>query len=115
MEKDYKIKDLEVEIKDLKDKIKRYPFILEKNEYLMTIIIMSVDSNIHHPMICKNTDTIQDIEKKLYEKYPYLSEKENFFLFEGNSLNKSYSLEKNKIKDGDIILLNHNDSSEASE
>ena len=42
----------EDEINDLKERIKRYPFILEKNEYLMTIIFDSMDQKVHYPMIC---------------------------------------------------------------
>ena len=113
-QKDNKIKDLEDEIKDLKDQIKRYPFILGKNEYLMAIIFISLDQKVHHPMICKNTDTINEIEKKLYEKYPDLPKKENYFLCKGNNLNKFESLEKNNIKEGDIIFMNNNDSSRLS-
>ena len=92
----------EDEINDLKEKIKKYPFILDKKEDLMAIIFYSVDQKVHYPMICKNTDTINKLEGKLYEHYPNLSERENYFLCKGNVLNKFYSFEKNKIKNGDI-------------
>ena len=101
----------EDEINDLKERIKRYPFILEKNEYLMTIIFDSVAQKVHYPMICKNTDTIHKLEEKLYEEYPNLSERENYFICKGTVMNKFKSFEKNKIKNGDIIILNQNDSS----
>ena len=105
----------EEQIKELKDKIKRYPFVLEKNERLMVIIFYSVDQKVHYPMICKNTDTIHKLEEKLYEEYPKLSERENYFLCKGGLINKFQSFEKMKIKNGDIIILNQNDSSQIFE
>ena len=105
----------EEQINELKEKIKRYPFILEKNERLMSIIFYSVDQKVHYPMICKNTDTIHKLEEKLYEEYPSLSERENYFLCKGGVINKFQSFEKMKIKNGDIIVLNQNDSSQIFE
>ena len=109
--KEDEINDLKNSINELKEIIKRYPFILEKNENLMAIIFYSVDQKVHYPMICKNTDTIHKLEEKLYEEYPNLSERENYFLCKGGVINKFQSFEKNKIKNGDIIILNQNDSS----
>ena len=97
-------------IKNLKEKIKRYPFVLEKNEKIMSIIFSSVNQNVNYSMVCKNTDTIHKLEEKLYEEYPNLSERENYFLCKGKLLNKFHSFEKNHIKTGDIIVLNQNDS-----
>ena len=98
-------------IKNLKEKIKRYPFVLEKNEKIMSIIFSSVNQKVNYSMVCKNTDTIHKLEEKLYEEYPNLSERENYFLCKGKLLNKFQSFETNHIKNGDIILLNQNDSS----
>ena len=105
------LKQREEKINNLKEKIKRYPCILEKNENLMAIIFYSVDQKVHYPMICKNTDTIHKLEERLYEIYPYLTERENYFLCKGTVMNKFLSFEKCKIKNGDILLLNHNSSS----
>ena len=98
-------------INNLKEKIKRYPFVLEKNEKIMSIIFSSCYPNFNYSMVCKNTDTINKLEEKLYEEYPNLSERENYFLCKGRLLNKFISFENNKIKNGDIIILNPNDSS----
>ena len=53
-------------IDDLNAKLKRYPFILEEGEEIMSIIFTSVDQNLNYSMICKNTDTISQLELKLY-------------------------------------------------
>ena len=105
------INEKENKIRELEEKIKRYPFALEKNEKIMSIIFSSVNQKVNYSMVCKNTDTINKLEAKLYEEYPNLSERENYFLCKGIVLNKFQSFEKNHIKNGDIILLNQNDSS----
>ena len=105
------INEKENKIRDLEEKIKRFPFVLEKNEKLMSIIFSSVNQKVNYSMVCKNTDTINKLEAKLYEEYPNLSERENYFLCKGIVLNKFQSFEKNHIKNGDVILLNQNDSS----
>ena len=81
------------------------PFDLKKGEKLMSIIITSYDQKINCPFICKNTDKFNKIENLLYEKYPKYSEIENFFVINGNRINKSLNLEENKIKDKEIITL----------
>ena len=93
-------------IEELEEKLKRYPIILEKNENLMSIIFQSIDQEIKYSMICKNTDTINRLEEKLYEVFPIFSEKENFFLCKGKKLNKFKTFDFNNIKNGDIIILN---------
>jgi len=51
---DLRIKDKE--IKELKELNSRYPFVLEKNEKIMSVIFISVDQKVHFSIICKNTD-----------------------------------------------------------
>ena len=101
----------EDKINDLEEKIKRYPFILEKNERLMAIIFDSSDQKVNYTIICKNNDSIHKLEEKLYTVYSELSERENYFLCKGTVLNRFTSFEKNKIKNGNIIVLSQNDSS----
>ena len=77
----------------------------------MSIIFRSIDQNVNYSLICKNTDTINRLEEKLYKEYPKLSERENYFLCKGKVINKFQTFEKNKIKNGDIFLLNQSDAS----
>ena len=97
------IKEKENEIKELKSKL---PFELSKNENLMTIIFKSFDQNIHYSLICKNTQIFNQVEILLYKIYPEYKETENFFIVNGNKINRFKSLEENKIKNSDIILVN---------
>ena len=97
---------LNQKIKDLNRKLERYPFILNENENLLCIIFCTIDEKILFPMICKNTDNIKILEKKIYQKYPEISCNDNYFSFKGKTIDKNQSLEKNKIKDGDMIIIN---------
>ena len=89
----------------LKNMKLRYPFEIAEGEKIMTVNIISVEHNITHSIICKNTHKFNYLENKLYEKYPELLESENYFITSGNKVNKYKTLEENKIKDNDIITL----------
>jgi len=96
-----KIKDNE--IKELKSK---FPFELNKDEKLMTIIFTSQDQKIHYSLICKNTDKFNKVENMLYDEYPEYQESENYFTVNGNRVIKSKTIEQNNIKFSDIVILN---------
>ena len=90
----------------IKDKIiSNYPIKLSEGEKLISVIFVSLDQKIHYSVICKNTDKFNTIENILYEAYPEYMELENYFTVNGNKINKYKSLEFNKIKNHDIILL----------
>ena len=98
------------EIKELKQKLSRYPFELNEGEELMTVNISSVDQELqNYTIICKDTVIFSALEKKLYEdiknKKDYYST-ENFFTVNGNKINKSKSLKENNIHNHDSIILN---------
>ena len=72
-------------IKNLKEKIKRYPFVLEKNEKIMSIIFSSVNQKVNYSMVCKNTDTIHKLEEELYKEYIEFSATDNYFFMQRKS------------------------------
>ena len=83
-------------------------FDLNDEEILMTIIIISVDQNVHAAFICKNTDIFNRIEERLYVKYPEYKEIYNNFLYKGKLIDKFKTIEENGIEDSAIITLNNN-------
>ena len=101
-----KIKELEIKITDLNAKLKRYPYDLEENEKLISVIFSSVDQRTHYSLICKNTHSINNLEPELYKEYPDYSNSYYYFLCKGNWINKFETLENNHIKNGDVIILN---------
>ena len=98
-----RIKDKE--IKDLKDLKSRYPIELLEGEKLMSIIFISTDQKIHHSIICKNTDQFSRIERLLYDEYPEYLDLENYFIVNGNKVNRHRTLEENNIGNGNIVTL----------
>ena len=97
------------EIEKLKIKLKRFhPFELSEGEKLISVIIQSVDQNVHISLICKNTDKFNMIENKIYEKNDYYkySELETFYTTNGKKVNKFKSLDENNIHDNDVIIIN---------
>ena len=84
------------------------PLLLKKEEKLISVIFNSFDENIHYSIICKNTDKFSKIESLLYDKYPEYKKLNNSFIINGKEINKSKSLEDNKIKNSDIITLKLN-------
>ena len=97
-----KIEQKDNEIKELRAIL---PFEIKKGEKIMCIIIISLDQKINCPFICKNTDIFNKLENSLYDKYPEYKEVENYFVVNGNRINKYKNLEENKIKDNEIITL----------
>ena len=102
IEKEKKIKELEL-------KLSRYPFELNEGEELMTVIIKSSDDKINVPIICKNTFVFNRLEEKVYKIYKEYLEKDNIFMLNGKIINKCKTLEKNGIKDKDIIIMKSNE------
>ena len=73
----------------------------------MSIIIKSKDEKILFSIICKNSENFLRIEKELYEQYPEYKNENNSFIHKGNKIDKSKTLDENKIKNNSIITLIH--------
>ena len=93
------------EIKAFKEKMKRFPFELNENEKLISIIFTNSTQEFHYSIICKNTDRFSTLEAKLYDKFPQYGETANYFIANGNKVINHKTLEDNNIKDSDIIIL----------
>ena len=93
-------------IEDLNEKLKRFPFILEKGEKILSVIFTSVSQNVNYSMVCKNTDSIHKLEEELYKAFPELKQTNNYFLCKGSVIDRFEQFEKYKIKNSDIIIIN---------
>jgi len=72
----------------------------------MSVIFISPNQKIHHSIICKKTDQFTKIETQLYKEYPDYRDLENYFVVNGQKINKYKTLKDNNIKNSDIITLN---------
>jgi hypothetical protein len=75
------------------------------NEKLISIKFISAEQDIDLTVIAKNTDDFSFVEKMLYDNYPAYKKFENYFIVNGNKINKNITLEENKIKNNDILTL----------
>ena len=98
------ISENQKEIKDLKDKLSKSPYILSENEKLMSVIFYA-EEKIFYSVICKNTDKFLRIEEEFYEKYPNLRSENNIFYANNTKIKKYETLSDNNIKNSDIIIL----------
>ena len=95
----YKMKfEKENEIRILKAKLSRFPFDINESEKLMSVNFTTKEQKLYHSVICKNTDKFNIKEKKIYESYSDYSETENYFIVNGNKVNRAETLENNNIK-----------------
>ena len=92
-------------IKEYELKISQFPFKFSPGEKIMSIIFISLDQNIISSFICKNTDTFDVLENMFYEKYSEYKGLENKFFLNGKEINRKKSLDENKIKNNDIIII----------
>ena len=85
-----------------KDKITN----IKSEEEIVALFFISVNEDIQRPISCKNTDTFDEIEKKIYNEYPKYKYYNTYLTFNGNEINKFKTLDENKIKDGNTIIIN---------
>ena len=70
------------------------------------IIIIEFDQTVNYrSVMCKSTDTFSIIENIIYDEYKELKRNDYYFLANGNVINKSKTLEQNKIRDKDVITM----------
>ena len=92
----------EEEIQEMKS---RYPFELLKGEKLISLIFMSYNQEIHYSLICKDSDKFTIVENLLYDEFPKFRKTENYFISDGNKINKYKTLKENKLNNGSIVML----------
>ena len=74
-------------------------------EQMIAVNFVSAPLRVNCPMFCKSTDILSKLEKELYTEYPELKHKNIYFIANGKLLNNSDTLEQNKIKNRNIILI----------
>ena len=72
----------------------------------IAVIFISIDQNITYPVAGYDSDNFSKFEEKLFLEYPELKNKNIYYLANGSTVDKSGSLESNKIKNGTNILIN---------
>ncbi len=79
---------------------------IKPGEKILCINFKSIDENIDLAIPCKNTDIFDQLEEQLYKHYPDYKGTNNYFTCNGNVIERFKTLEENKIRNSDKILLN---------
>ena len=93
-------------IEELETKLSRFPFELLEGEKMMSIIVTSTDKKNIRSIICKNTDLFCDLEKQIYHNKDNIFDIGTDFTIDGRIIDETKSLDDNKIRDNDIIIMN---------
>ena len=79
----------------------------ENKEEPIAISFMTTDHSINFPLVCCSSDNFSELTKKLYIEYPDLKKENLIFLYNGDVIDLSGTVEQNKIRNGSIILINY--------
>ena len=89
----------------MKEIISRFPFILTKEEYILSLIIITKDEKVVSSIICKNTDKFSKVEENFYKEYPEYLENKGTFRINNDLIQKDKTLEELKLKNNNIIIF----------
>ena len=101
--KENKINQLKIELENEKNKNNQELF---KFDDIIIIKFISTDQVINnYPIKCLKTNTIAEVEEKLYKEYEEFRETNNTLISKGNSILRFKKISENNIKDGDTIQI----------
>ena len=80
----------------------------KENNKTIGVKFLSQDQSIDFLIACKTSDPFSLIESRLYRQYPDLENKDITFTANGIVIDRAASIEKNKIKHGNCILIIEN-------
>ena len=84
----------------------------DKKRDIIGIKFISLDQSVDCLISCRISNYFLEVEKKLYKKYPHLMKKSLLFLMNGYIIDKTITIEENKITHGSIILIVENEEEE---
>ena len=101
------IVSLNSQINDLKNNTNKDKITnIKSGEEIVALFFTSANQDIHRPISCKNTDTFVKIEEKIYNEYPQYKDYNTYLTVNGNVIKRFKTIDENKIKDGNTIIIN---------
>ena len=79
---------------------------INQGEKIIAVLFNSTKQDINRPISCKNTDTFARIEEKIYNEYPKYKDYNTYLTVNGNIIKRFKTFDENKIKDGNVIVVN---------
>ncbi len=81
---------------------------------IINILFTSYDKKIKFTISCKRGDLFKLVIQKLFKKHPELKKKNCHFLSNGNIIDQNKTCAENKIKSGDIIMIEFSEECESN-
>ena len=100
----YQLSIKDNEINELKRKIKNEEPKINFDDVIW-IYFQPIDNSFKEGIKCLKTNTFAEVEEMLYKKYNILRNTNNNFTANGTPVLRFKTIEENKIKDQDIIIL----------
>ena len=99
--KDKEIDFLNIQLKNIENDNKK----LVDFDNIMVVNFISSDQSVNCGIKCLKTDTLAEVEEKLYQRYEEFRETNNNLIAKGKTLLRFKKICDNGIKDGDTIQL----------
>ena len=80
--------------------------IMNPEEETFSVIFQTGDQSVTRSFTCKKNYIFVDLEKKFYNEYNKYKELDTYLLCNGRKIFRFKTLEENKVKDSDIIIIN---------
>ena len=72
---------------------------------VISINFISQDYNINYNMPCQTSTLFSECKEKLLKEYPMYNNKNIYFISGGDKIEENKTMEENKIKSGNVILI----------
>ena len=72
---------------------------------MVYVNFISMDQTVHFAVTCLKTNTFDEVEEKLYKRYPQYRETNNTFLSNGTQALRFKTIAENKIGNGLPVTL----------
>lgn len=96
----------EKEINDLRNELLNFKNKGNHSDDKISIHFISFPQDVDIIIQCSKNDIFASVEKKLYQIYGKYQMTENYFIYQGILINKNKTINENKIKDGDTVIIN---------
>ena len=77
-----------------------------QNKDIIKVNFISTDQQINCSLECNKNEKFNKLENLLYKQYPQFNDPKTYFIVNGIKVEKDKTLEENKIKNNDTIMVN---------
>lgn len=93
-----------------------YKINIKNDDKPISLIFSTTDNNIQTSLVCYPKDKFSDVVNKIYEKeeYPEYKNKPKYYISNGERIEENETIEHNKFKEGNKVLIILDEESENS-